>query len=126
MDRQTKRVLFSMSIVVIFFIYIYFFAPTVQEGLCLDYRDFKEMEINGVVVQKFRNPNEHSYPTLMIKNFDSDSIQSLNLIGDTTNTYDKLKVFDTIFKKKGEILLYLKEHNSYTLLDSVDFGCSNK
>ena len=125
-NRQTKRVLFSFSLCILFFIYIYFFTPSFNEGHCLDYNHFKEMDINGVVVEKFRNPNEHSYPTLMIKNFNSDSLQSLNLLGDTTKTYDILNVSDTILKKKNEILLYFKENGSYKLLNAIDFGCNKK
>jgi hypothetical protein len=84
------------------------------------------MEIDGVIVQKFRNPNEHSYPTLIIKNFDSDSLESLNLLGDTTNTYNALNVSDTIFKNENEDQLFLKKNGGYQPIARIDFGCRKK
>jgi hypothetical protein len=124
--KQTKRVLFSISLCAIFFIVMYFFGPSLEKGRCYDYNIFKDKEIDGIVVNKFRNPNEHSYPTLMIKNFNSDSLQSLILSSDTTDTYNALNISDTILKRKGEDQLFLKQNGIYKFLNRIDFGCDHK
>ena len=81
------------------------------------------MNLNGILTNKFIDSSEHSYPILIINNFDSTA-RTINLVFDATNLFSAVDIGDSIFKKKNETWLEIINNNKH-LTRNIDFGCSD-
>ena len=85
---------------------------------------YRRLNLNGILANKFIDSSEHSYPILIINNFDS-TVEKINLVLDTTNLFSVVDIGDSIFKKKNETWLEIKSNNKH-FKRNIDFGCSDK
>jgi hypothetical protein len=91
---------------------------------CVKYDEFLLMSFNGVILQKYIDSTQHSYKTIVIKNFGNTKPQELLLDFDRTNTYNMLKIHDTIYKEIHNDSLFIVRNNQKRLLSKIDFGCA--
>ena len=71
-------------------------VPSEEENNCRLDKRFKNLVFNGVIINKYYDKTEHSYPTLDLKALTNDSIQKINLIGEKSNLFNMLQISDTI------------------------------
>lgn len=103
---------------------MFYFLPSLYDGECNWDKRFKEIELNGIVEKKYLDTNQHSYPMMEIRQLGVDTLVLINLIGDTTSSYYKIEIGDTIVKAKGNNLFRLRKNGNEFII-SVDFGCRN-
>jgi hypothetical protein len=116
----------SVIVLVIFFSWVYFFTPSYNDSQCNKLKDFKKLYINGVVIKKYIDSQEHSYPMIFIKNFNSNDTVNLNLVFDTTNLFNVLKESDTVYKDRNKLDLYISNNGKSVFFNRIDFGCIGK
>lgn len=119
-----KKGLIILILIVGFYGAIFYFFPSLSENDCIWDEKFKALELNGVIEKKYIDSNQHSYPMIEIRQFGGDSLALINLIGDTTNSFNKLNIGDTIRKSSGNNSIKLKNRNGEYEI-AVDFGCRN-
>jgi len=119
-----KKVLLIFILTVGFFFATIYFFPSLSDSECIWDKKFKEIELNGVVEKKYLDSIQHSYPMIEIRQFGIDTLIMINLIGDTTNSYYKIELGDTIKKSKGNNLIRLRKKNAEFAV-TVDFGCKD-
>ena len=98
--------------------------PFLKENTrCKIYDEFLLKSFDGYVFQKFIDYNEHSYKTIIIKNFDNSKIEKILLTFDMSNLYNKINVNDTIYKELHNDSVFIIRGKQKKLLSKVDFGC---
>ncbi|PWU02597.1 MAG: hypothetical protein C5B52_05080 [Bacteroidetes bacterium] len=117
------KFIIGILVVSLFFLYIYLALPSMEEGACNEYLEFSKLELNGVVIAKYFDSMQHSYPTVIIKNIDSAKLITLNLVNDTSNSYLSIIVDDAIYKPKNQIEIMVKRKGGNSFTKKIDFGC---
>lgn len=123
MKNKNVKAIISFVIMLVFFYWVYFFTPTLKESACGAYKDFKLLQINGVVEKKYVDSSEHSYPILEVRNF-ANKLDTLNLVFDETDFFELIKINDTLIKNINDKLILIKNKNG-SYKKELNFGCSN-
>jgi hypothetical protein len=92
-----------------------------NDGRCESLKEYKDLYINGRVINKYIDSTQHSYPIVLITNINLAS-QKLNLAFDTTDSYLLINIGDSLLKKRDELLLVIKKRKK-TIKKIIDFGC---
>ncbi len=92
---------------------------------CHDYNEFKKTSINGIVIDKYRDGSNHSYPIVLIRNFFKHDTIELNLASDTTKLFSNLDKYDVVYKPYGDSVLQITRQNK-TFKIMIDFGCERR
>ncbi|MDB5199283.1 MAG: hypothetical protein JWO92_1246 [Chitinophagaceae bacterium] len=121
-----KKIYYTfLPIAVLIFFIIRFVIPQLsKDSRCITHNEFLRINLNGVVLKKYIDSSEHSFPIIEIKNFNSSSIEKLNLNLDTSGIYNKINIQDTLNKEVGKDEIFLVKNKEKALLSKVDFGCS--
>jgi len=117
-----KRFVIGVIFIGTFFLLVNKFLPTLKDSECISLGKFKKLDINGYVTKKYIDSTQHSFPFIEVKQFASDTIVKVGLVGDKSNSYNLILVGDTIVKKMGSEFIRLKN----SVMESnvkVDFGC---
>jgi hypothetical protein len=117
-----------LSMVAVLILFIFFVAASIREvdaAPCNSYKDFKSYTYDYVVINKYIDSSEHSYPTLILQNKDGYRFKDLDFIFDKSNFFYFLNIGDSIKKKKGEDMIRVINSKIDTVL-KVDFGCDEK
>lgn len=120
-----KRTIIGILLVTILFFLIVCLLPTLKDSECIWNNELKKIKLNGVVTKKYIDSTNHSFPFLEIKQFVSDTVIKVGLVGDTSNAYNIISVGDTIAKTKGSNLILLQNSQGKTVV-KIDFGCNKK
>ena len=115
--RNILRIIF----IALFIAYLYFILPSGKEVRERLNNNFLESQFEGVIVNKFIVKNEHSYPIVIIKSFENDSLIKINLVRESTNIFDSLIISDSIYKYKNESLLIRKRNGLQSFIGPVIF-----
>jgi hypothetical protein len=102
-----------------------FFIFTGISNTCSAYRDFKNYEYNYIVVNKYIDSTQHSYPTLILRDSLGNQFSSTDLNFDRSGLFDILSIGDSIEKKTGTGLVTVSNSKLDTTI-MVDFGCNEK
>ena len=108
-DKERMIIFGPIIIVVIILAFFFKFKQTSKD----DFIEFVvPSEYHGVLTEKFHNSN-HYEPILKLKNEShSFEISAFNW----PDIFDKAELGDSIFKVKGDSLLYLSKHENDTIL----------
>jgi hypothetical protein len=91
---------------------------------CDAYDEFLQMSLNGVVIQKYIDYKQHSYKTILVKNFENQTVEKILLDFDLSELYNNINVTDTIYKEVHNDSVFRGRNGQKILISKVDFGCS--
>lgn len=106
-------------------ILLFLSLPSFNDNSCRAFADFKNQEYKAVIVDKYYDKKEHSYPTLIYKDQNGNKIINQNLILDNSGLFDYVRIGDTLTKKKNEEYIQIKSAKVDTMI-ILDFGCNTK
>lgn len=112
-----------LLLVAIALIYIFFFSISFNQAECTYLIDFKKLKFSGIIINKFIDSSEHSYPLIIVKDTDVRENITINLVYDTTKTFNILNIGDSIKKEFGSLYIQKKVGSKYIKLARIDFGC---
>lgn len=133
-DNVTRKYFFLLGLLNIFsrvallILFIVFVAGTIKDdnaALCNSYKDFKSDTYDYLVINKYIDSNEHSYPTLVLQYKDGYQFKNTDLDFDKSNLFNFLSVGDSIKKEKGSAIVRVINRKVDTTF-KVDFGCDEK
>ena len=111
--KQLKNLLFViLGIVFIYLVYNDFFVNTKEENYKIAYEIDINMRFNGVVVKKYREKSNHNNPVLLLNNEEKVYLYE--------QFFSKIKLQDSIVKKKGNLLVYVYSNNSKIVMNLED------
>lgn len=113
-------IIFSLAI-----IYLYvFIIPSDNKTNCSNKKEFLAYVFKGVVIRKYLDKEQHSYPMIDIINFIDNKKFQINLVEESSNIFEKVLVDDTIMKNKGsDILKFIRNDSSFSL--RAYFNCDS-
>ena len=117
-----------LSRVALLILFIVFVALTTKEdsaGVCNSYKDLKNDTYDYVVINKYIDSNQHSYPTLVLQYKDGYQFKNTDFDFDKSNLFNFLSVGDSIKKEKGSAIIRVINRKVDTTF-KVDFGCDEK
>lgn len=104
-------------------LYLFYFTNNFNQAECTRLKDFKNLKLSGVIINKFIDSSEHSYPLIIIRDTLQKGKVAINLIYDTTKAYNILNIGDSIKKDFGSLYIQKKVSGKYLKLSRIDFGC---
>jgi hypothetical protein len=113
-----------LVVFLLFLLVIYAMVPSVNYTNCLNSQKFQVLIFDGVVVNKYLDKSQHSTPIVEIKNFEG-RIDSVDLLGDHSGLYNKMRVNDTLKKESGSNEIQIKIDGMYTRFGVADFNCDS-
>jgi len=90
---------------------------------CDLYDGYKKSSFEGVVIKKFIDKKEHSFPFVYVKN--ENHLEKLNLFYDTT-AYKAIYINDSIIKLKNDPWIYKKINHKLWKVKIITDGCQIK
>jgi len=121
---KSLRIIINIIIVVVgLILMVHYGRPNDNEIKCRLYNEFKDLNLNGVIINKYFDRTQHSYPTIEIRSIENDSIQKFYLVRDRSNLFNLLRINDTILKEIKYAVVFRKQNGEFIKLDSVDFDC---
>lgn len=116
-----------LPIILLLFLIIRFIIPDIsKDSRCIIYNEFLKIKLNGIVLKKYIDSSQHSFPTIEIENLKDYKIEKLNLNLDTSGIYNKISVNDTLSKETGKDEVFVIKGKEKILLAKIDFGCSSR
>ena len=120
MNNRSRNII-SIIFIALFITYLYFKLPSGKDVRERLNNDFLISQFEGVITNKFIDRNEHSYPIIIIKSFENDSLIRINLVRESTNIFDSLIISDSIYKYKNDSLLIRKRNGQQSFIGPVIF-----
>ena len=120
-----KQTIIGIFAIVFFFATIFIFTPSVEQGECDAFNDFKMLTIDGIVSKKYIDSTQHSYPIIVIQNSHEKKLDTLNLVFEKTGAFQVISLYDTIQKKANDDVLIIISGTTHTS-KRIDFGCVKK
>ena len=117
-----------LSRVAFLILFIFFVGASIKDfdaAPCNSYKDFKSYAYDYVVVNKYIDSSEHSYPTLILQDKKGNSLQNVDLIFDKSDLFDFLSIGDSIKKGTGTDIIRVLNSKIDTTF-KVNFGCDEK
>ena len=133
-DKGKSRYFFSLGLlnilsrIGILIAFIFVVAGSIKrdnERVCESYKDFKKSTFNYLVVNKYIDSSQHSYPTLILQDKAGNQYKDYDLNFDNSAVYDLLSVGDSINKGIQTDLVRIKNSKIDTTV-KVDFGCNQQ
>lgn len=90
---------------------------------CDAYDQFLSISLNGVVNQKYIDYSQHSYKTIIYKNFEDSAFKKVLFDFDLSGLYDYINVTDTIYKEAHNDSIFKLTNGKRVLISKADFGC---
>lgn len=116
----------SFIIFLVLFASLFYFIPIRENEKCIWQREFEHLNIYGIVKNKFIDSSQHSTPIIEIENLKSNLIDTLDFFGDSSNSFNRISILDTIYKRKLSNEILVKKNGAFEVIGRVDFGCSIK
>lgn len=113
-----------LVIVCLFLSIVYIIVPSMNYTNCLSSQKFREVIIDGVVINKYLDKSQHSTPIVEIQNF-LGRIDSVYFFGDHSGIFDRLNVKDTLKKSSGTNEILIRINGKYAQLGVADFKCDS-
>lgn len=107
---------------VVFIVRLFLSFPSLNDSACNRLKDFKSYKYDYLVVNKYLDSTQHSYPTLVLQDSQGNIFQNQDLLMDNSGLFDFLTSGDSIRKQQGTVLVKVKNNKIDTTF-KVDFGC---
>ena len=132
-DKRIRRYFFSLGLlnilsrIGILIAFIFLVAGSIKkdnEMACDSYKDFKKSAFNYLLVNKYIDSTQHSYPTLILEDKNGNQFKDFDLVSYNSSLFDLLSVGDSINKEKQTDLVRIKNSRIDTTV-KVDFDCDD-
>ncbi len=110
---------------IVLLIRLFLSFPSFNDAACSRFKEFKSYKYDYLVLNKYLDSNEHSYPTLILQDGKGNKFPNQDLIMDNSGLFDFLNIGDSIKKKQGDSLVNVVNSSLDTTIE-VDFGCVKK
>jgi hypothetical protein len=130
-DKRKRYILMGLTEVILGLtfmitgILLFLSLPSFNDSACKAFAAFKNQEYKAVVIDKYYDKKEHSYPTLICKDLNGNKIVNQNFIFDNSGSFDYIQIGDILNKKKNEEYIQIKNAKVDTLI-ALDFRCVKK
>ena len=104
--KKKTTILIVLLIAILFYLMLYFIVPKNINVITRMNMEFEEIEFTGLVLNKYKDKNNHNYPIIKIKPLKSLNSRKIYLIRERSGVYSSINVGDTIYKKKGSMNVY--------------------
>lgn len=118
---KNKKIVYLICFFIIGILTIYVLDNPFTDGRCDLLDKFRKARINGAVSEKYIDSSQHSYPTVIIRGYDSTT-SLINLVFDTTNTFKIINIGDVVIKDSNSQYLII-QHKGIQTTKYLDFGC---
>ncbi|MEJ8820319.1 hypothetical protein [Lacibacter sp. H407] len=126
LNTGKKRYYILLPIILFsFFIFRFLIPQFSKDARCITYKEFQKIKLDGILIKKYIDSSQHSFPTLEVQNLGDSRVEKLNLNLDASGFYDKINLLDTLYKEVGKDEVYIK-NNGKKIIMKIDFGCDNK
>ena len=120
--NKLLRIMMVSLVIIIFLIRV---VPLLKKNVrCDAYDEFLQMSFNGVVYEKFIDYEQHSYKTVIFRNFEKPTSAKILLDLDLSELYNNINVTDTIYKEVNNDSVFKIRNMQKFLISKVDFGCN--
>ncbi|MBK6264441.1 hypothetical protein JKA74_05280 [Marivirga sp. S37H4] len=129
--KKNKEFIMIVSMGIILVVMILLILPSrdsaqlYQLDKCRWSRNMKIQTFNGVVIKKFRDTNEHNYPTLFFDQVGRKTSIKIEFQNEISGFYDYVTVGDLIRKKSNTLLVDIIRSNENIKI-VLDYGCHEK
>jgi hypothetical protein len=130
--RKTKyfiigltEVLAGIGFIISFIFLISSVVKTVSNAPCDRFNEFKDYKYDYLILNKYLDTTQHSYPTLILQDATGNKFVNQDLILDRSELFDFLTIGDSIKKQQGTVLVNIINSKTDTTFE-VDFGCDKK
>lgn len=106
-------------------IFLFSSLPSLNEGACNAFKEFRSQEYKVVIVDKYIDKKQHSYPILIGKDLKENGMVNQNLVHDKSGFFKFVSIGDTLIKQKNEIGINIKNAKTDTIY-VLDYGCNEK
>ena len=132
-DIRTRKRYYRMGFLDITFglvflssaIFLFSSLPSLNDGACKAFKKFRSQEYKLVIVDKYIDKKEHSFPILVCKDLKDNRILNQNLVHDISGFFSFVSIGDTLIKQKNEIGINIKNAKTDTIY-VLDYGCIEK
>lgn len=90
---------------------------------CGIYDEFLARKLNGKVVNKYIDSSQHSYETIIIREFKDQHLETVLFDLDTTDAFMKININDSVLKEINNDSLFRLTNNKKALISVINFGC---
>ena len=121
-DNLKRNLSIAASIIFLGFLIILilsiFRSPDVN---CACEEDLKKRSFNGIVLNKYKDYNQHAYPAIKIS---SGNLYSKEYFfeGENSGCYNFVQIGDSLVKEKGSLVINLIRNGIDTFF-IIDYGC---
>jgi hypothetical protein len=122
MSKRVFRIIIPFGILILFLVKVV--PEFLKDSNCGVAKVFFESFLNGTVTRKYIDSGQHSYKTLIIKNFDSQEVKMDYFDFDTTNFYILISVGDSVYKKMASDSVFKYESGHKVFFFKPYFGCT--
>jgi hypothetical protein len=119
-----KNIYIKIIFFVVFVAFIYYMINRSSQINCNLYNEYKESSFEGVVVKKFIDVDEHSFPFVYVRNYNNNHLEKLNLFYDSS-VYKVLHLKDSIVKLKDNPWLYKRNGQRLLKIKIITFACQS-
>jgi hypothetical protein len=95
-----------------------------KQASCENYKQYRKSSFKGVVVKKFIDKSEHSFPFIYLKTNNRD-FEKLNLNNDSTSAYNAIQMKDSLVKFKDNPWIYKIAEDKLLKLTIISCGCDS-
>ena len=117
-----KENILGIIIVLLFFLLLYLTLPSDEEVRENNRINFINLSFRGVVYDKFIDKSEHSFPIVIIKSIEDTIVYKINFARESNSMFDSLNTLDTVYKNRGENVIYSKRNNAYIKIGPAYFN----
>ena len=117
-----KKSILGVIIVLLFFLLLYLTLPSDKEVRENNRTNFINLSFRGVVSDKFIDKSEHSFPIVIIKSIEDTIVYKINFARESNSLFDSINTMDTVYKNKGENVIYSKRNKVYVKIGPAYFN----
>lgn len=72
-----RKAYLGFVIVVLFFFSVWLFLPSEKDVINNFTKEFLELDFNGIVINKFKDESQHSYPIVTIRSLTDSTVRNI-------------------------------------------------
>lgn len=116
----------GLGVAYIVFTFLVFSSfPSFIESACNSFKDFKSYKYDYLVIDKYVDSTEHSYPTLILQDAKGNKIKNQDLRMDYSGLFNLIRIGDSLKKENGDSIVNVINGGLDTMIES-NFGCDMK
>ena len=95
-----------------------------QNVECQFETNFRKLNLEGEIIEKKRDPANHSIPSIRIKSIKLKDTTEIYFLGDWSKIYDTLVVGQILIKPQNSLEVFILKSGEMVTLGKADFRCT--